>query len=98
MATYAEIQAEIVKLQAQAEELKKSEQAKAVAEIRAKMAELGITLDDLRSAGARNSRKPVAAKYRDPKSGQTWAGRGRTPKWLQEAMAAGKTAEDFRIR
>ncbi len=35
-------------------------------------------------------------KYMGP-NGQTWAGRGRKPVWLQEAELEGKTAEDFKI-
>lgn len=35
-------------------------------------------------------------KYMGP-SGETWAGRGRKPTWLQNAELEGKTAEDFRI-
>lgn len=35
-------------------------------------------------------------KYMGP-GGQTWAGRGRKPIWLQQAELEGKTAEDFRI-
>jgi DNA-binding protein H-NS len=25
----------------------------------------------------------VAAKYRDPATGQTWTGRGKAPKWIE---------------
>src|SRR5690606_7512137 len=28
------------------------------------------------------ARKPVAPKYRNAKTGDTWSGRGRTPRWL----------------
>jgi DNA-binding protein H-NS len=41
--------------------------------------------------------RKVAAKYRDPKSKATWAGRGAQPVWLREALKAGKKAEDFLI-
>jgi DNA-binding protein H-NS len=39
----------------------------------------------------------VAAKYRDPASGKTWSGRGLKPRWLSEAIAAGKQLTDFSI-
>jgi DNA-binding protein H-NS len=42
--------------------------------------------------------RKVAAKYRDPKSKVTWAGRGAQPVWMREAIKAGKTPEDFLIR
>ena len=36
--------------------------------------------------------KPVAPKYRDPETGATWSGRGRTPRWM-----AGKDPAQFTI-
>ena len=42
--------------------------------------------------------RKVAAKYRDPKSKVTWAGRGAQPVWMREAIKAGKKPEDFLIR
>jgi DNA-binding protein H-NS len=41
-------------------------------------------------------RGTVAVKYRDEK-GNTWTGRGKTPRWLVEAENAGKTRESFKI-
>jgi DNA-binding protein H-NS len=38
----------------------------------------------------------VAAKYRGP-NGETWSGRGLTPKWLAALVAGGKKKEDFAI-
>jgi DNA-binding protein H-NS len=38
----------------------------------------------------------VAPKYRSPE-GDTWAGRGATPRWLRAAIKEGKKAEDFLI-
>ena len=43
-------------------------------------------------------RRKVAAKYRDPKSKQTWAGRGATPRWLQAYLKEGRKQEDFLIK
>jgi DNA-binding protein H-NS len=41
--------------------------------------------------------RKVAAKYRGP-SGELWAGRGATPRWLVAAMnETGKKREDFLI-
>lgn len=39
-----------------------------------------------------NSAKKVAPKYRDPATGKTWTGRGKTPRWL-----VGKSLEEFAI-
>lgn len=41
--------------------------------------------------------RKVAPKYRDPVSGATWTGRGRSPKWVTEALAQGKSKESFAI-
>jgi DNA-binding protein H-NS len=43
-----------------------------------------------------NSDRKVAIKYRDDK-GNTWTGRGKTPRWLAEAEKAGNSREIFRI-
>ena len=39
----------------------------------------------------------VAAKYRGP-NGETWSGRGLTPRWLTALVAQGKTKEEFAIK
>ena len=78
-------------------------------ETRAKLAELGLTLEAVlphpapansgQSGGGRKKRRdagqPLAAKYRGP-SGETWSGRGRIPKWLQTLEAEGRSREEFR--
>jgi DNA-binding protein H-NS len=45
-----------------------------------------------KSAGSRK----VAIKYRDEK-GNTWTGRGKTPRWLVEAEKAGRSRDAFKI-
>ena len=42
-------------------------------------------------------RRKVPAKYRNPKTGDTWAGRGSQPVWMREAIKAGKKPDDFLI-
>lgn len=112
MATYRELKAQAEKLLAQAEELRQQELSTAIDDIKARMTEYGITLRDLggraaaaaggralgagAGAGANGRRRPAAVKYRD-KAGNTWTGRGRTPRWLQAQLDAGKTAEDFQV-
>lgn len=43
------------------------------------------------------ARKPVAAKYRNPATGDAWSGRGRVPKWLAAELAKGRTREEFAV-
>ena len=38
----------------------------------------------------------VPVKYRDAE-GNTWTGRGKTPRWLVEAESSGKTRESFKV-
>ena len=41
----------------------------------------------------------VLAKYRNPNNrGETWAGRGKQPRWLVAELRSGKKLEDFQIR
>jgi len=40
----------------------------------------------------------VLPKYQNPNNGrETWAGRGKQPRWLVAQLRAGKRLEDFRI-
>jgi DNA-binding protein H-NS len=41
---------------------------------------------------------PVAPKFRNPdQPSQTWAGRGKQPRWLTAHLSSGKRIDDFRI-
>ncbi len=44
----------------------------------------------------KQAKKPVAAKYRGP-NGETWSGRGLTPRWLSMLIAQGQSKESFVI-
>jgi DNA-binding protein H-NS len=52
-----------------------------------------------RSASARSSLKDrkFAPKYRDSETGQTWAGRGRRPRWIRDALDQGRKLNDFAV-
>lgn len=45
---------------------------------------------------ADDKRLKVKPKYRN-KKGETWAGRGKTPRWLVAELKAGKKKDDFLI-
>src|SRR3954464_4636793 len=58
--------------------------------------------DETRSLGAsgkaRRSYPKVFPKYRNPQMpAETWAGRGKRPRWLVAAMKSGRKIEDFKI-
>ena len=83
----------------QAEAVRKTEIADVIVEIKATMAEYGITVADLSGKGLRAPRKGavVAAKYRNPTTGETWTGRGKPPRWMAAQLSAGKTKVYFLI-
>ena len=75
--------------------------------IAAEKAELEKRLRQLRSnslpsEAARRERRPyprVLPKYRNPADpAETWAGRGRQPRWLTEQLRSGRKLDDFRIQ
>jgi DNA-binding protein H-NS len=47
-------------------------------------------------ASAGSARKPAPIKYRGP-NGETWTGRGKTPKWITAAVEAGQSVDSFKI-
>ncbi len=50
----------------------------------------------VREVKANRPAPPVVAKYRGP-AGETWSGRGGTPKWLKAQIEEGKSKEQFLI-
>lgn len=69
----------------------------ALAELEAKAAELGFSLNDLTGAAGRG-RKVNPPKYRHPEnSALTWSGRGRQPEWYKELVAAGTDPDTLLI-
>lgn len=60
--------------------------------------EHGFALNDLAETLASRKRTPVAAKYVNPGDPeQTWTGRGRKPRWVSDALDAGKSLDDLSI-
>ena len=67
--------------------------------------EHGFSLQDLvagmaqAAAGGRGrAAKGGAARFRNPDdASQTWSGRGRRPRWVHEAEAAGRSLDDLRV-
>ncbi|WP_420978435.1 H-NS histone family protein [Burkholderia gladioli] len=91
MATYHELKAQMEALAEQAEAARLKEFQAALDEVRAKVAEYGMTERDI--FGQQHGR-PVSArfhpKYLDPKTGATWSGRGRPPGWIKNAKDRGR--------
>lgn len=96
MASYKQLTAQLEKLHKEVAVAREKEIAQAIADIKQKVAEYDLTAEEL---GFTTERKPArkaaasaVAKYRNPKTGETWSGRGRSPSWL-----AGKNRERFLI-
>lgn len=81
--------------------------SKAIEQVKALMAESGLTLADLNGKTRRTLRtgrektkspsKTVAAKYRNPSTNESWSGRGLQPRWLKAALESGKKLADFAV-
>ena len=109
--TYSQIQAQIAKLQTAAETLRKAELAEVIAKIRVAISAYDLTPEDL--FGAKSRKPATARRVADRQSvskstgdrtprfadgaGNAWVGRGPRPRWLREALAAGKPLSDFAV-
>ena len=106
------LNAQIAKLQAQADALRAKEVAAVVARIREAIAHYQLTAADLGFSGGRAARrvtlpkakgkvagmgKATSAKFTDGQ-GKTWSGIGKRPNWFKEALASGKTAEQLLVK
>lgn len=70
----------------------------AIQELEEAAQRMGFSLADLTGLSPVKKRKPAAAKYANPMNpAETWTGRGRKPRWIQEALDAGKTLEEMSI-
>lgn len=105
--TYAQVQEQIAKLQAQAAELRKAEVESVIARIHEAIDHYQLTPADIfgrkaktaTTSTARPKRKSSAKKsgvlYKDAE-GNTWGGRGPRPAWIKAHLEAGKTLDELR--
>lgn len=107
--TYKQIQKQIEALQRQAEKLRNQEVEGVVGRIKVAITHYGLTAEQLgfgsgsvkgklmvpRTGNASKAkRSSMSAKFSDGQ-GNEWLGRGPRPHWLRDALAAGKTLEEF---
>ena len=102
--TTEELQGVIVEAQRLITKKKKAELKDARVKAEKLAAELGFTLEELFKGKAEDEqspvkvRKPVKIRYRNLANGEeTWTGRGKQPRWLVAALAAGKSLTDFAV-
>lgn len=85
------------------EEKREEAVARARADIERIAASTGYSVEDLLGMGKSrtrvSTRKVVADKYRNPRDpSQSWSGRGKRPRWLQELLDQGGKLENFQVR
>jgi DNA-binding protein H-NS len=106
-AVQADAQAKVAELQKQAANARKEAMANAIRDVKQLMAQHGLTVADLGGVSSKapkakvagsDNRAAVAPKYRDNATGDTWTGRGKSPKWLTAKLATGATKEQFLIK
>jgi DNA-binding protein H-NS len=110
--SYSQLQAQIQKLQAEAEALKAKEIDGVIARVRAAIERYGITPDQLfgkakksgtvRAAPKRPPARKSAGKGRPVAikyrdGDNTWTGRGNKPRWLAARLAEGKQLAEFAV-
>lgn len=90
------LQADVAKAIATFEERTKKQ---AISALEATAREFGFSLSELTGGKAsKRSGGSVAPKYAHPENASlTWTGRGRKPKWIVEALDAGKSLADLAI-
>lgn len=104
MKTYQAVKAAIARLEKKAEAMRRNELKSVIAQVKKTIAEYGLTAAELglgRGAPKAAARRVPAgqraaagvARYRNPKTGETWTGRGRPPAWI----AGAKDREAFLI-
>lgn len=90
MGNYTELKARLEGLQHEIESARRSEAKAVIENIRSQILEYGLRPEDVFEGGwvvgPVRSRRPVKPKYMDPKTGATWSGRGRAPRWIADVQ------------
>jgi|LakMenEpi03Aug12_release.lakeMendotaPanAssembly.Ray.scaffolds.fasta_scaffold363630_1 DNA-binding protein H-NS len=104
--TVPELSALIERAHEEIKRRKVEDKARLKDEIAEKLKNSGLDLSDLFPEAGKKAKKPrqsgvtkpATIKYRDPVSGETWAGRGaRPPRWVQMIMSQRRwTLEEFK--
>lgn len=93
----------IQKAQARQHELQKESVSRVREKVHALLKAEGVSFEDVFGVGGtvrtkRRGTGSVAPKYRNPADPeQTWSGRGKRPRWFNDALKAGKKEKDLAI-
>ena len=77
------------------------EMAQAREQIQAIAKSVGLSLSEIMNtkSSTRAKGEPLPVKYRNPEnSKETWSGRGRQPKWVNDKLAEGKTLAQLEVK
>ncbi|MEN8517938.1 MULTISPECIES: H-NS histone family protein [Burkholderia] len=86
---YKALKAQLDALQERTEAARIAELEAVIAQVRELVTEYGITEDQIygrkRAKTTAKSAAVTEPKYQNPKTGETWSGRGRAPLWIRDA-------------
>ena len=107
------LEKEMAKLQKKIQTLQAKERKPKIAAIVRSMREYDISPEEIAAAFSRRSasrtpaatprktstagKRVIAPKYRHPETQATWTGRGKAPRWITDAEAAGTSRDTFLI-
>lgn len=98
-----DLQTLLNRVEAAISERQQSAKAELVESLKAQAEAAGFSFNDLMGKGSSGRKKrtdagkKLEAKYRGP-NGETYTGRGPTPKWLKELEAAGRKRERYLVK
>lgn len=102
LAKKEELARQAAALEKQLAEARKAQRADVIAQVKALLAEHGLTVADLgivsaKGLASKKAGSKVAPKYRHPETQATWSGRGLQPNWVKSELAKGRRLEEFAI-
>lgn len=96
--SYKQALENLKKAQAEVEQARLAELGQVIREIKEKIAEYSLTIEDLglKSGAKKSAAKKGEAKYVNPdNAAQTWSGKGRNPAWVVEYLDRGGSINEL---
>ncbi|MEI6691291.1 MAG: H-NS histone family protein [Chlorobium sp.] len=96
----SEIKSQIAELQKEADEIIKNERIAIIKEIKDKLDNFNITVEELQRKGkpakSSSAKSPSVIKYRKSET-EYWVGRGPKPGWVKDVEKKGESIEQYRL-